>query len=269
MDNSTRRRNVGRIIFLSQRWIVQTLNSHVSNVAQLAKAWDNRRAFQGSIPDLEHTHQRVVEAARIHDMAKPMRFRLVYQQDRFSHKWNWEYSFSGHRFNAFHDDVYVQMLAQLHHEYSVAGITKGMAQLRLDESTKDIAPNLALDLYTLEMCDQIEATFARAALGSEDPEERVFMDFQFQPRAGTTEYDLDPFPFDAKTSVAFSVEYVELVPHPDKREAVETATSDGQRRAALRTMQGWLVVELQTAPLQCKEVRLWPWMQQPKPTDKL
>jgi len=262
MDNSTQRRDVGRIIFLPQTWVIQTLASHVGNVAQLAKAWDNRRAFQGNIPDLERTHPQVVEAALIHDMAKPTHFRLVYKQNRFSHRWQWEYSFSGHRFNAFHDDVYVQMLAQLHHEYSVAGITKGMAQLKLDESTKDIAPNLALDLYTLEMCDQIEATFARAVLGSDDPEERVFMDFQFQSRAETAEYDLDPFPFNAKTPVTFNVEYVELVPHPDKRRAVETATKDdGQRRAALRNMQNWLTKEIQTAPLHYKEVRLWPWMQ--------
>jgi CRISPR-associated endonuclease/helicase Cas3 len=258
MDKLIKRRDVGRVIFRPQTWIVQTLDSHVGNVARLAEAWDNCRAFQGNIPDLERTRQQVIEAARIHDMAKPARFRLVYKLDPFHRKWKWEYSFSGHRFNAFHDDTYVQMLAQLHHEYSVAGIAQHMARLKLNEATESIAENLPLDLYTLEMCDQIEATVARAALGSEDPEERVFMDFQFRTRA-EAEYELEPFAF-SKTPVEFTVEYVELPPSQDKRQAVETAADDNKRRVALREVKDWLLEELQTVLLQHKEVRLWPWM---------
>ena len=69
----------------------------------------------------------------------------------------------------------------MHHEYSVAGITSAIAQLRNDPETAFYAENFGLDLYTLEMADQIEATVARAAVGSETPEERVFMDFVFDP----------------------------------------------------------------------------------------
>jgi len=258
MGELTSRVNVGRVIFLPEWWIVQTLDSHVDNVAQLAEAWDNRLAFKGNIPDLGHTHHQVVKAARIHDMAKPAHFRLDYKQGPVHRKWKWEYSFSGHRFNAFDDDVYVQILAQLHHEYSVTAITKHMAQLKLNKATEAIAKNLPLDLYALEMCDQIEATLARAALGSDDPEERVFMDFQLRTRA-ETEYELEPFPFH-KEPVEFTVKYAELTPPQDKRQAVETATNDDKRRAALREIGDWLLKELQIAPLQQKEIRLWPWI---------
>jgi hypothetical protein len=214
-------------------------------------------AFQGDLPDLGRTQQQVIEAARIHDMAKPSHFRLVYKQDRHR-KWKWEYSFSGHRFNAFNDDVYVQTLAQLHHEYSVTAITQHTARLRLNKATQNIAENLPLDLYTLEMCDQIEATFARAVLGSDDPEARVFMDFQLRVRAETG-YELEPFPFH-KAPVKFKVEYAELTPPRDKCLAVEKTKDDSKRRAALREMGKWLIEELQTASLQHKEVTLWPWM---------
>lgn len=257
MGDSTARVNAGRVIFLQTYWIIQTLRNHVGNVARLAKVWDNNRAFQGNTPNLERTREYVIAAARIHDMAKPSHFHLNYKQDRVHHQWKWEYSFSGHRFNAFHDNIYVQTLAQLHHEYSVTAITQHMARLKLDKATETIAENLPLDLYTLEMCDQIEATFARAVLGSDDPEERVFMDFQFRARA-EAEYELEPFAFGQAPPVKLDVEYAKLVPPQNKQRAVETAPDD-KRRAALREVEKWLVDALQTAPLQCKEVTLWPW----------
>jgi len=257
MDETRTRVDVGRVIFRQDGWVVQTLRSHVENVARLAEAWDNSRAFRGLLPDLERTRQQVIEAARIHDMAKPAHFHLEYKQDHYR-EWKWEYSFRGHRFNAFHSDAYVQILAQLHHIYSVTDITQHMARLKLGKATEAIAENLPLDLYTLEMCDQIEATFARAALGSDDPEERVFMDFQFRSRA-EAEYELDPFAFRQPPPVEFTAEYVELAPPQEKRLAAESAQDDTKRRAALREMEKWLIETLQTTPLQHKGVRLWPW----------
>jgi hypothetical protein len=257
MSETMTRVDAGRVIFGLDSWIVQTLRSHVDNVARLAELWDNSRAFQGVLPDkLAHTRQQVIEAARIHDMAKPSKFQLEYKSGS-RNKGGWVYSFSGHRFNAFHDDVYVQMLARLHHTYSVDDITKHMAQLKLNTTTKAIAENLPLDLYALEMCDQIEATCARAALGSDNPEERVFMDFQFRLRA-KAEYELEPFAF-SQTPAEFVVEYAELVPPQDKKLAVETA-DENKRQAALREIRDWLVQALQTAPLQYRKVRLWPWI---------
>lgn len=257
MGETTTRVDVGRIIFRQDRWFVQTLRSHVGNVALLAEAWDTSRAFQGNLPDLTHTRAQLIKSARIHDMAKPSHFRLEYKQDHFHHKDEWEYSFSGHRFNAFDDDPYVQMLAQLHHEYSVSAITKHMAKLKLNKATVGIAENFPLDLYTLEMCDQIEATFARAVLSSKDPEERVFMDFQFRAHA-EAEYELEPFAFQA-APIGFVVEYAELLPPHDKLQTIEAEVDEKKRRPGLRDIQDWLMDALQTAPLQHKEVKLWPW----------
>ena len=257
MDEPKKRVDIGRIIFFPERWVIQTLQSHVDNVAELARAWDTGLAFRGNIPDMQPTRDKVIAAARIHDMAKPSHFRLQYKQDPIRHQWRWEYSFSGHRFNAFHDDSYTEMLAQLHHEYSVAGITQHVARLRLDQATAAIAENLPLDLYTLEMCDQIEATLACAVMGSNTPEERVFMDFQFRVRV-QAEYEIEPFAFN-RSPVVFTVEYAELSPPHDSVRRVENAPDD-KRRAALFAVEAWLVSVLQTAPRKHQEVKLWPWM---------
>lgn len=259
MDESKTRVDVGRVIFRQDCWVVQTLRSHVENVARLAEMWDSRRAFQGVLPDLERTRKQVVQAALIHDMAKPAHFHLEYKLNRWR-KWEWSYSFRGHRFNAFHDDAYVQVLAQLHHTYSVDDIARHIAWLKLDKATATIAENLPLDLYTLEMCDQIEATFASAVLGSHDPEERVFMDFQFRQQA-EAEYALDPFAFAPDPPITFSIEYVELTPPAEARRAVEGAPDDDRRKKPLREMEKWLLGAIQTAPSQYREVSLWPWTQ--------
>src|SRR5690606_7701963 len=146
--------------------------------------------------DLSQTRQKVIQAAKIHDMAKPVKFRLVFQQNRFSQKPEWSYSFAGHRFEAFDSDPYVQTLAQLHHTYAVTDITKNMARLKLKDATRELAEFLPLDLYTLEMCDQIEATLACTALEDKEPEARVFMDFQFNPNpVADLTYQIEPFVF--------------------------------------------------------------------------
>jgi hypothetical protein len=194
-------------------------------------------------------------------MAKPSHFRLKYEQNKFrSNKWGWVYSFSGHRFNAFDDDPYVQVLAQLHHEYSVEGITKNMARLRLtgDAHTMTVAENLPLDLYALEMCDQIEATLARSVLEHERPEERVFMDFQIRvSQDGVNTFEIEPFSF-LQEPVQLEVEYAEIIPPAQKIEAVKIA-NDNNRRAILREIENWLIETLQTQSLQYQEVTLWPW----------
>ena len=248
--------HVGRIVFLGEHWLVQTLRNHTQNVALLAQAWHAGRAFQGSTPDLARTRAQMVEAARVHDAGKPARFQLQCQRGR-GQAWEWVCSFRGHRFDAFHDDAYVQALAQLHHEYSVEGITEQMATLALGDATRSIAENLALDLYALEMCDQIEATVARAELGSSDPEERVFMDFQIWRRC-ESEYEVEPFPF-RSAPLRFAVEYGQVAPGRDERDAVEKASDDRKRQSALRELTRWLNAQLQAVPLQRKEVSLWPW----------
>jgi CRISPR-associated endonuclease/helicase Cas3 len=258
---------VGRVIFPKDTpdlWRVQTLKSHVDNVTRLAKLWDNNCAFQGCPYDLSQTRNKVIQAAKIHDMAKPVKFRLGYQQNRITHKWGWTYSFAGHRFEAFDPDPYAQTLAQLHHEYSVAGITKHMAQLKLNEKTEPFANHLPLDLYALEMCDQIEATLACTALEDKDPEARVFMDFQFNwPDRDKLDFQIEPFVFEKQKPVRLPIEYLEVAPPHDKRLAVENTTDDGKRRELLRDIQHWLLAQLHENPppsIQTKEVTIWPWI---------
>ena len=257
------RLEAGRVIFSGNTWLVQPLKNHVDNVTHLAKLWDNQRAFSGCPERQRQTREWVIAAAEIHDMAKPAKFRLVYQQNKFSKKWEWSYSFAGHRFEAFHDNAYVQALAQLHHEYSVNGITKHIAQLRQhpDPAINQVADNLPIDLYALEMCDQIEATFSSSLLGDTDPEARVFMDFQFNHVALQT-YQIDPFVFDEE-SVRLPIEYLELHPPLDKLTAVEQASNDDSRRGLLYDIQRWLLTQLHNdtpPPIQSKEVTLCPWI---------
>ncbi len=263
MDNSTNRLQVGRVIFREDCWIIQTLRNHVGNVTKLTKLWQNEQAFQGYPPNLEKSRGFVIQAAEIHDMAKPQCFRLDYKQNKFNeNKWEWTYSFSGHRFEARHDHFYVETLAQLHHEYSVEGIAKARARLRLnnDETLCVFADNLPLDLYALEMCDQIEATIACTVLEDKNPEARVFMDFQFnQPDKAILTYQIDPFVFEGE-QVQLQIEYTELSPDQTLKQRVEAATDDSNRQKLLQTMKNWLLEELQQAQLSYKEVTLCRWI---------
>jgi hypothetical protein len=254
------RRQVGRVVFHQDKtWTVLTLACHVNNVVRLVEVWDWQNAFPGaSAGKLALSRDHVVTAAQIHDMAKPSHFRLRYEGAKFSAA-KWEYSFSGHRFGVEHDHPYVKLLGLLHHEYSVDGITRAIAQLRNEPEVTAYADNFALDLYTLEMADQIEATVARAAVGSESPEERVFMDFVFEPLISSDcRYRIDPFPF-VKVPVSLQIEYAVLHPPSDQVTAVEQAKSQESRKPLLTALQVWLLDALQTASLETQEITLWPW----------
>lgn len=251
------RRDVGRVVFSSDtEWVVLTLKCHVDNVVRLVEAWDASKAYLGNINlDLGRSQEYVVQAAEVHDMAKPSHFSLTYEQKNGAAKWG--YSFAGHRFAVEHPHPYVKQLGLMHHEYSVEGITTSMALLR-NQGLKELADHFVLDLYTLEMADQIEATVARAAVGSEEPEERVFMDFAFAVHdARLARYRIDPYPF-SPLPVSLEIEFATLCPPTDLIKAVSAASIDKQR-GALRTVQEWLEKELQNAALTTKEITLWPW----------
>lgn len=250
------RRDVGRVVFNSDtEWVVLTLACHVGNVVQLVRDWEPDRAYPGNTNlDLYRSKGFVVQAAEVHDMAKPSHFSLTFEQKSGVTKWG--YSFSGHRFAVEHPHLYVKQLGLMHHEYSVEGITRSIALLR-NEGLRELADYFALDLYTLEMADQIEATVARAAVGSEDPEERVFMDFAFAVHnAEQAQYRIDPYPF-SPLPVRLEIEFATFCPPADLVKAVHAASTDKQR-SALRALQGWLEQELQSAALITKEITLWP-----------
>jgi len=249
------RRDVGRVIFGQDakgraEWIVLTLTSHVNNVVRLVEMWDANKAYLNTgLLNLEATRPQLVRAAQIHDSAKPMKFQLRYRENPFRPgTWQWEHSFAGHRFEVFDDDPYVQKLARLHHEYSVEGITQAVAELRA--TGVNYANNLPLDLYTLEMCDQIEATIARAALGGE-PEARVFMDFHIE-KLNSIRFGIDPFPFN-HDQVQLTVEYARL--HPPAEQIRQAETGDDSKR---RELTRWLVETLQSESLETLEVALCP-----------
>lgn len=251
------RRDVGRVVFNSDTdWVVLTLACHVGNVVRLVQAWESDRAYLGNTDlDLSRSREYVVQAAEVHDMAKPSHFALTCEQKNGDAKWG--YSFAGHRFAVEHPHPYVKQLGLMHHEYSVDGITSSMALLR-NEGLVELASHFALDLYTLEMADQIEATVARAAVGSEDLEERVFMDFAFAiHNARQAQYRIDPYPF-SPLPVRLEIEFASLQPPPELIRAAQTAAADKQR-GALRAVQEWLEKELQSAALTTKEITLWPW----------
>lgn len=254
------RRQVGRVVFSSEQvWIVLTLKCHVDNVTKLVEVWNSERAYLTNVPcSLAETHVLTVEAARVHDMGKPSHFRLTYEGFRGSSP-EWGYSFAGHRFVVTHTNRYVELLGRLHHEYSVEGINRAIAELRSRNEFSDIAAHLPLDLYTLEMADQIEATVARATVDSKDPEERVFMDFVFKIKDDCdAAFLIDPFPF-REDPIRLAIEYASLSPPQEMLKAVQSAQPE-DRSAQLRKIQAWLEDQLQTAPLMTKEIQLWPWI---------
>ena len=257
---STPRRQVGRVVFNSdQAWVVLTLRCHVDNVTKLVQVWDAEQAYLTNVPPtLAQSHGLTVEAARVHDMGKPSHFRLTYEGFRGGPP-KWGYSFAGHRFVVTHANRYVELLGRLHHEYSVEGINKAIAELRNHANFAEFSSHLPLDLYTLEMADQIEATVARATVGAEDPEERVFMDFVFARKDnGDAEYRIEPFPFSEKP-VHLAIEYAVLTPPFAQVTTVQSAKLE-ERSGRLREVQRWLEDALQSAPLQTKEIHLWPWI---------
>lgn len=222
---------VGRVIFepldAPRRVRVQTLKNHVDNVVKLAAMWDSQSAYLST----PHSADSVKSAAEIHDMAKPQTFRLTYDKSRWSEKRQWGYSFRGHRFEAFHSDPYVESLAQLHHTFAVGEITEAMWK------HTDRKEQLPVDLYVLEMCDQIEASVAASFLDKKNPDARVFMDFQIE-RDGTIFY-LDPLPFDVD-SLELEIEYFDVNVPPEKIMAVMESKEDGAREKALRALKKWL-----------------------------
>lgn len=244
------RRHVGRVVFGSE-WSVITLNSHTENVTRLAASWSNERAYlnPGGL-NLAATRDQLIQAARIHDSAKPVKFGLYYESPYREGVMEWGYTFAGHRFEVFDDDPYVQELARLHHTYATDDVVRAVARLR--SRGLPYADNLPFDLYALEMCDQIEATLARVALGG-DLETRTFMDFHIEAESDN-HFSLDPFPF-SEGEISLEVEYAVLSPPEKWVWQVETGKKKA-RRKALKALRDWLVGEkgLQTAPLKREEL---------------
>ena len=220
--------DVGRVFFhydsndkrVPQRILLQTLDNHVSNVERLARLWQHKTPeTQYEVPETDivldpKTEEKVFCAARLHDIGKPERFSIRAKSGRNNRFEGYEYSFSGHRFLAESDDPYVQELAQGHHTYTTTDINDAIARLRRERERCN-ANRFAIDLYILEMCDQIEAEIAVRRLGPEgEAQGRTFMEFTISEDKGP--YAIDPFPF-VEELIELRLEYYEFRPNASQR----------------------------------------------------
>ena len=178
----------------------QPLGNHVGNVRKLVKAW-KVEDFPGiTETEREESKARVDEAARIHDIGKPPKFKLEAKATKEGKFKEYIYSFKGHRFLADSPDIWAKYLAIGHHDFSVGDISRDAYKLKKESQkyeeilTKEPL-TYARELYILEMCDQIEAELACRVIGNdEQAESRAFMDYTTFKLDNST-YLIDPFPF--------------------------------------------------------------------------
>jgi CRISPR-associated endonuclease/helicase Cas3 len=181
---SKRSYNFGRLFFpdFPRRAIptevrLQPLGNHVGNVVKLVRLWNwesERFAY-----DRENAIKRVKTSAEIHDLGKPQRFSIQSNTDKFK---EYIYSFRGHRFLADSKDLWAKTLAIGHHDFSVHDICRDAYTLKKDPQYAEILAReplaYAIELYILEMCDQIEAELACRVLDdAHQGESRTFMDY--------------------------------------------------------------------------------------------
>jgi hypothetical protein len=174
------------------------LFTHVSSVKKLVERWNYQDTYR--VPedcDLSITQEQLIEAARRHDEAKPSTFRVTCNGRKFG------YSFAGHRFKVQCDDLYTDLLIKMHHEFSVDGIAEAQARIRREVGGVQ-ARNFPLDLYTLEMCDQVAAEVECYAMEGH-ADERVFMELHSRKR-GDGSIEVEPYPF-LQSPLALTIEF--------------------------------------------------------------
>ncbi|GIX49166.1 MAG: CRISPR-associated helicase Cas3 [Candidatus Tectimicrobiota bacterium] len=233
--------------------LLQRLENHTGNVAKLVELWQ-QEADDTDLVLNPATANKVIAAAKLHDVGKPERFHIEARTRRqrldghdveiFT---KYEYSFSGHRFLAESEDLYVQELAQGHHTYSVEDLTGAIARLRRRGYD---ASRFAQDLYILEMCDQIEAEIAVRTLEGET-EGRTFMEFTVIPENDKT-YALDPYPFD-REQISLTFEYYRMVLLDDQKRVLLGIKPEDPRRLA-QTLEGFIKDALRASSLPVEQV---------------
>lgn len=229
MTNAIDTVKVGRVFFTPdsgpdiETVTVLTLESHVGNVVKLVEKF--RRDFYPTFKGHgQETRDLLICAAGKHDDAKPETFRVTYQSWKGDGPKSLGYSFAGHRFRVFDPNPYVEQLIRLHHEFSVEGIVKAQFQL-----SKTEAENFALDLYILEMCDQIEAEIETYAFtGNVQP--RVFMDFHSRMIEDRRVVEVTPYPF-GNEEISLPLTYYQFdLPKEDRCRIAEALTGDSSQK---------------------------------------
>lgn len=254
---------VGRVFFEPdsgpdvEKVTVLTLDSHVANVVTLVEKF--RRDFyqQDFCRSVEGTRELLIRAAKKHDDAKPETFRVTYRGWKENGRKSLGYSFAGHRFRIADDERYVELLIRLHHEFSVAGIVEAQNVLRTELPTRGQAKNFPIDLYILEMCDQIEAEVETYAFtGSVQP--RVFMDFHSRLHEDGRRVEVNPYPFD-DTEIRLSLAYYELnlgETVPEERQRIVNALKIGKPQEGQNWLRELIIEVPQYAECQHKEMIL-------------
>ena len=250
---------VGRVFFRPdsghdlKKVIVLTLDSHVENVVTLVKNF--QRGFYPAFKQSEKsTRDLLIRAAEKHDNAKPETFRVTYRSYKENGRKSLGYSFAGHRFRVSDPDRYVELLIRMHHEFSVEGIVKAQAELKAEKELADETfRNFPLDLYILEMCDQIEAELETYAF-TKDVQPRVFMDFHSHRREDG-KIEVNPYPFDNE-EIPLSLAYYKFDVCEEHRHQVSKALKDEDYEKGVGFLRKLIVNAHDKVELQQKEMIL-------------
>ncbi len=248
---------VGRVFFEPESGpnvknvTVLTLDSHVGNVVELVKRFDSNY-FK---VDHSETHNLLIRAAEKHDNAKPETFRVTYRSWKENGRKSIGYSFAGHRFRVSDTDRYVELLIRLHHEFSIDGIVEAQAQLKaLEQYSNEQIKRFPIDLYVLEMCDQIEAELETYAF-TKDVQPRVFMDFHSRMREDEKTIEVNPYPFDEKR-IRLPLEYYEFDIPAKCRAQIAAALEENNREKGLDFLHKMIIDVNKNTECQKKEMIL-------------
>ena len=259
MNNKLDTVRVGRVFFRPKtgpdvkKVIVLTLDSHVGNVVTLVKHFQRDfypafRQYQKSTRDL------LIRAAEKHDNAKPETFRVTYRGYKENERKSLGYSFAGHRFRVSDPNRYVELLIRMHHDFSVEGIVKAQAELKAEkELAEEKFKNFPLDLYILEMCDQIAAELETYAF-TKDVQPRVFMDFHSRRREDGR-IEVYPYPFNSE-EICLSLAYYEFDVCKENQSKLSNALVEDNRKEGVDFLREMIVNAHNKTELQEKEIIL-------------
>ena len=259
MAKTTDTVKVGRVFFKPEsgpdveKVTVLTLESHVGNVVTLVKEF--RRNFYPTFKRNEtNTHRLLIRAAEKHDNAKPETFRVTYRSWKENGHKSLGYSFAGHRFRVSDDNRYVELLIRLHHEFSVTGIVEAQAELDgKEEFTEAMVKCFPIDLYILEMCDQIEAELETYAF-TRDVQPRVFMDFHSRMRKNG-KIEVNPYPFDSD-EISLPLAYYEFDVPEQHRCHIAKGLQEDNREKGVNFLREMIVTSHEKSEHQQKEIIL-------------
>lgn len=260
MANGKNTLKVGRVFFEPdsgpdvKKVTVLTLDSHVENVITLVKKFQSD-FYPNFKWNAAETRNLLIRAVGKHDNAKPETFRVTYQSWKDKGRKSLGYSFAGHRFKVSDDDRYVELLIRLHHEFSVEGIVNAQAQLKaLKQYSDGEIKRFPIDLYILEMCDQIEAELETYAF-TMDVQPRVFMDFHSRMHKDEKTIEVTPYPF-GEEEIHLPLEYYEFDVPAKNRSQISEALEKNNWEKGVNFLREMIVNAHNKAERQRKEMKL-------------